>query len=213
MTGFLGFIAAAAVFGLYALSLNMQFKTHLRLKSFKLAYLLLAAACIGWAAGLISNDPDMLRGSVVLGNVLLLGATIALVDTVIAERHRRKTALALSILALALVYARIAYFSPAPYISNDILIFNTQKEVATILGAIFVGVWLPVSLFVSRRLTENIRVIPMQSLGALSYIMATLGVMVFLSARRPLTVVLSFGVLCLSFASLTGINYLKKKAQ
>lgn len=213
MLGIIGFTAAALVFGLYAYSLRaVQTKdSKLRMRSFRWAYYLLALACWVWALGIASGLDGVLVASVIFGNVAILAATIALVDAVTNAKYRIKAVTALAAAAVLFVGARLLFLMPEPFIINGILVFNSQPVVSVVLGVLFIGVWLPVNLYVSKRITANQGVLPLQSISAIAFITATLGVIVFLAAHRPATLVLSFGVLCCAFASLAGVNYLKRK--
>jgi len=94
---------------------------------------------------------------------------------------------------------------------GEILIFNTQTVVAVVIAIIFLAIWLPVSLRVAKVVTHKIGQDDIRSIYSSIYVAATVAALVFLAARRTVTVVLSFIALGICFVMLIRSNMLVAK--
>jgi hypothetical protein len=218
MIGPLGFYAAALLFGLYGYSVKIERTKDgpagiLRLSSFRYAYYMLALACAIWATSTLlgKDDPSMLSDGVIFGNAALLAGTVSIIDTILPKKHRQTLLLVLGGSLAALLFARAMFLPPQAYVQNGILVFNSPTILTIAFSVLFVGIWLPINLLVSRHVTKKIAVLPLKTISAISFVIATMGVLVFLAARRPTGLALSFAVICCAFASLAATNYLERK--
>ena len=212
MLATLGFAATGLCFGIFAYTFDRYViqKTNLRLKQFSYAYYLLALALVMWGIAAAIGGDDLLRRSVIVGNVFLLIGTLFMLDIWLGTKNRAWLWLAAVISAL-LVLVRINHYSPVPYMKGGVLIFNTQRPVMGLLAAIFLFVWLPINIKVAHRVTSAIKQPGMQPIYSGIYVAATFFALIFLTTRRVLTTVLSFVALSICSVLLIASNVLVSK--
>jgi hypothetical protein len=207
-----GFITTGICFAVFAYTFYkfVVLKAKLKLEAFSLAYLALAVAFVFWGVAAAFGNVDLLASSVIVGNGLIVLGSIAMLS--LLPKQYRNMAVAMGTLAGALLlYLRDMYYLPEPYMRGGILIFNTQLPVAMLLSAIFLFVWLPINVYVARQVAHAIRQDSIASIYSWIYGAATLCSIVFLSARRVVTVVLSFLAIGVCFVLLIMSNLLVDK--
>jgi hypothetical protein len=94
---------------------------------------------------------------------------------------------------------------------DGILIFNTQTAAALVLAGIFAIIWLPVNLKVAKLITHKAGLDNISSMYSAVYIAATIAALIFLAARRTITVLLSFAAIGICFVMLIRSNMLIAK--
>jgi hypothetical protein len=211
MLGIIGFLAAGIIFVAYANSLQARVKKvkGIRRDSLVAAYAWLGAACFLWAVGIALGN-DFLQSSVIAGDVAVLASTALLADSVVAEQYRRPAVYGYALAAAAFIGLRVFWYLPNAAIINGVLVFNSPKVIAAVFGALILGAWLPLNLYIGRRLNVHYPA-PMQSAYSLAFIVAALSTLLFLSSRHPGTLVVTFAALCCAFASLIGINMIGER--
>lgn len=207
-----GFILTGICFAIFAYTFNSLVvnKTNLKLNSFSYAYYCLALALLTWGVASAIGGEELLRNSVIIGNGFLLLGTLFMVDLLLSSKNRYWLWFA-ELAVIGLLIIRAAYFSPAPYMKDGILIFNTQTIVAIVLAGIFALVWLPVNLRVAKLITHKVGQDSITSMYSAIYVAATIASLIFLAARRTITVVLSFTAIGICFAMLIRSNMLIAK--
>jgi hypothetical protein len=207
-----GFITTGICFAVFAYTFDTLVieKTKLRLRSFSRAYYCLAVALLSWGVAASTNENEVLKRSVIIGNALILLGTLSMLNLWLGYKSRQWLWPAF-LVAVALLYIRISHYSPAPYIKDGILIFNTQTPVDVAIGLLFVLVWLPVSLKVAQQVTDAVNQHSITRIYSAVYIVSAVSALIFLSARRAITIVISFTAIGVCFAMLIQSNMLVAK--
>jgi hypothetical protein len=208
-----GFCVVAIFFAIFAFTFRSMVANRVLvgLRRFSYSYYLLALAFVIWAAASANGSGQVLQWSVVVGDGLLLLATFLLLDIVIGPRFR-PVWIPLSLVAIAaLLYVRIAFFFPNPYLTDGVLVFNAQTPVATALAVAFAFIWLPINAHVARKVANETGLSALWMTYLVIYSSAAVGAVVFLSARRPVVVILSFLAIGACFTVLIASNFLVKK--
>jgi hypothetical protein len=209
MIASLGFISAALLFSIFAYSVGAVSNTgKIKAGSLMGSYNLLTLACVSWAVGAYLGSDQALKTAVIVGSALLAGATVLLVRSVIPPKWSIVAIVATGIAGALYVAIRIFAIKPEPYMQEGILIFNTQKSVGYALIAAFVLIWLPAMMRYVRNITESNGIGFLTSTGIFASVVATLGVVCFLSAAELSKVIVSFVVLCCAYIPLIFINFL-----
>ncbi len=212
MLATLGFTITGLCFIIFAYTFNSLVirKTNLKLSQFSYAYYSLALAFITWGVAAAIGGNDLLRRSIIVGNGFLLLSTLFMLDVWLGKKNRLWLWLA-ALVAIGLLYVRAVHYSPTPYMRGGILIFNTQTIVAIVLGLIFALIWLPVNLRVAKLITHKIGQENITSTYSAIYVAVTIAALIFLAARRTITVVLSFVAIGVCFVMLIWSNMLIAK--
>lgn len=162
------------------------------------AYLIVAAAFVMWSICSAINDSGLLALSVVVGDTLLLVATLFIASILLSDKAQRRQLLwTIGLVGVALLAVRTIYFYPEPYMTRGVLFFNSQRAVSFTLSAVFLLIWLPVNLQVARLLT--VKVPSQERLFKALYTMATFSTVIFLLSKTPLSLSLSFSAMSVSF--------------
>ena len=210
---FIGFSVAGVIFAVYAYTFYSLAgaKLPVFLKNYAFAYFSLALAFLIWAFAALNNS--FLVNSVIIGNILLLLGSIFLLKVLFNNSKNTKI---LSIflgviLSLIFLWVRINYYQPTPFMLNGILIFNTQRIVAEILGLIFAFVWLPANLLVAKKVSATTGIQGMSFVYSFIYILSTVSAILFISVSTVSMVIASFVTLSLCFVMLIYSNYVINK--
>ncbi len=207
MLGVLGFSITGILFFIFSGTLfSKNAKQQLILNDYRRAYSLLGGTFLIYAIGCLSGKPRALSLTILIGNALLLVATLFVLNILlINNKYRVHAWYALTYVGIIMIFTRILYFYPKPYMQDRMLYFNSQRFVSFMLSAAFLLVWLPVNLRIARMLTHGMgQNIP--KIYALLYYVATFSAIIFMLSKRPLTLVLSFVALSLSFVLLITSN-------
>lgn len=207
MLAIIGFLFSGFCFLAFAYTLRsvVMKKTGLDLNLFALAFYALGLAFLIWAVAASTGQGDFLNLSVIIGESLILTATISLLLQVLGSNRQLWVVVATAVSA-ALLYIRVMYFYPSPVITDGVVVFNIPAPVLTLLGGIIVAIWLPACIMVARQITAAIGQPAMAQTYAAVYSTAALAAIFFISARRPFTVILSFTTLTIMFALLISSN-------
>ncbi|MBI1857029.1 hypothetical protein HY003_01270 [Candidatus Saccharibacteria bacterium] len=203
MLAALGFTTTGILFGIFAYRLRvLQQKQNLSvINNFAAAYILLGLAFLIWGAVSIVGDLDLLALSVIAGDALLLAATI-LMSNILFAKHRRKHLFVYGLAAagVSLFLVRAFFFYPMPFMTDGILFFNSQRLVSFTITFAFLMIWLPVNLRMATMLTQKTP--SLAKLYSYMYTTATLAAVIFILAKAPMTVALSFTAISVSFLML-----------
>jgi hypothetical protein len=209
----IGFLIVGILFVAYAYTFYVLAEKKLPafLKNYAYAYFALAVAFLFWSFAAFSGS--FLSASVLVGDILLLLGSLFLVSVIFkANKSIKIIAIVVGvILSAVFVYMRLYYFPPTPFISNGILIFNTQKIIAEILGFVFAFVWLPANLFVAKEVSKKMEIQGMFSIYSFIYIISTVSAILFISVSTTKMVIASFVILGLCFVMLLFSNYVISK--
>lgn len=209
-----GFLLTGICFGLFASTFKTMVvdKTGLKLNSFSYAYYCLALAMATWSIAAANGGSMLLKNSVLVGDGLILAGSVFMVSSLAGQR--RKIWILISALgAAALLAARAKYYTPAPYMSSGVLVFNSQTPAAIALGVIFIAIWLPANLNAARQIARPIKHQDLNVYYTSIYTAATASALLFLASRRALAVVLSFAAIGICFAMLLASNMLISKLE
>lgn len=212
MLATLGFTATGICFGIFAFTFSRLVinRTDLKLNQFSYAYYSLALALLTWGVAAAIGGDDLLRRSVLVGNGFLLLGTLFMLDVWLGKKNRLWIWPA-ALVSIALLYVRASQYSPTPFMRDGILIFNTQTIVAIVLAGVFALVWLPVNIKVAKLVTHKVGQESVTSMYSAVYVAATIAALIFLAARRTITIVLSFAAIGICFAMLIRSNMLIAK--
>jgi hypothetical protein len=207
-----GFTITGVCFGVFAYTFSRLVidKTHLKLSHFSYAYYSLAFALLTWGFAAAFGGDDLLNKSVLVGDGFLLLGTLFMLDVWLDKKNRAWLWLAV-LIAGVLLYLRATHYSPTPFMRDGILIFNTQTAAALVLAGIFAIIWLPVNLKVAKLITHKAGLDNISSMYSAVYIAATIAALIFLAARRTITVLLSFAAIGICFVMLIRSNMLIAK--
>jgi hypothetical protein len=200
MLATLGFGVTAVLFVAFAAAIISLAKSDRKTTflPYGQAYGIVAAAFILWSVCSAIASKSLLALSVVIGDILLLVATMLIVSILLKGVARRNLWFwALGVAGVAALVVRTIYFYPKPYMTHGVLFFNSQRAVSFTLSAVFLLIWLPVNLQIARMLTQNV---PSQErLFRISFATATLSTAIFLLSKTPLALSLSFTAISASF--------------
>jgi hypothetical protein len=204
-----GFLAIGVCFAAFAYTFKIYVldKTGLKLIQFSYAYFCLALAMITWGVAVAIGGDRLLANSVFLGDFFIISGTVFMLDLLMGERNLLFTILGAAAL-LALFDIRTTHYAAHPHMANSVLLFDTPTPVAIGLGLIVLLIWLPANIRVAKMVTHKIKQDSITSLYSYIYIAATIFALLFITARRQLTVVISFIALGLCFALLLASNVL-----
>jgi membrane-associated HD superfamily phosphohydrolase len=209
-----GFIVTGLCFAVFAYTFDTLVidKFKLRLRSFSRAYYCLAVALFTWGVAASTNETEVLKQSVIIGDAFILLGTLSMFNLLLGKKNRQLLWLA-ALAAVALLYVRITQYPPDPYMHNGILVFNPQTQVALAIGLLFFLVWLPVSLKVARIVTHIIKQDGIYRTYAAIYVVSAISALLFLVSRRLITIIISFAVVGICFVMLIQSNLLIAKLQ
>ncbi|MFI5270845.1 MAG: hypothetical protein ACHQT9_02270 [Candidatus Saccharimonadales bacterium] len=212
MLATVGFIVTGICFFVFAFTFHQIIvdKVHLKVDSFVYAYYALGLAFITWGIAAAINKQVSLNHSIIIGDALLIIGTLFMFNVLLTKKYRFFIYPAI-VLGAYLLYLRAAIYTPIPYMKGGLLIFNSQFSVALILGILFIGIWLPGSVKVTFAITKKIHQDSIRNMYAYMYCTATFATLIFIAARRVLTVVISFIAMGVCFAMLIGSNLLMGK--
>ncbi len=211
MLATLGFTVTGILFMLFALKVKplADQKSKQIFNRYALAYMLLAVAFVLWGLASVNGTREVLALSVVIGDILLLAATILMIDILFANNPRKNLWLyGAAVTGAGLLIVRTVFFYPEPFMVDEILYFNSQRLVSFTIASVFLLIWLPVNLQIAHLLTRKAQ--SLASTYTLLYTAASLSAVIFLLSKAPLTLALSFTAISVSVVGLIISNeYLK----
>jgi hypothetical protein len=192
ITGILFFIFGLSIETMGSAKLKPIFRTYAQ------AYILVSYAFILWSFASSTDSSRLLAFSVVIGDILLAVASILMLSILLNNNPNKKAWLYVAgLIIVSLLVVRTGFFYPKPYMTDGILFFNSQRLVSFTIASTFLLVWLPANLYMSDMVTHKVQ--SLRYLYTFVYTAATLSAVIFLLAKAPLTVVLSFTAISISF--------------
>lgn len=211
MWGFFGFGTAALVFALFAIVSNkviLKPKETFGIKQFSYAFVLMVGAFAGWAFACVFGDGYSLLPSLVVGDILLIAASFLMLDAYVSPKFRLYTRLLSLLVAAVFFYYRFDYFDANPVMQNSVYIFNTPRVLAVFLAFIFAGCWLVSNLKFGKIIFNlNKKYSDFWTIYYVANIFAFVGFSGFIIARRPITVIISFGIIVFSYLTMASVTY------
>ncbi len=212
MLAVLGFTVAAILFGLFTWSLPevKGKKTKELVKNYKIGFSLLTLAFLVFGIASAINDDSILSVSVMIGDVLIVAASIFILEILYSGNKYLKYILGLAtIVGIAFLVIRGVAFYPEPFMEDSILVFNSPRFVNFVIASTFLLVWLPVNIRMAKLFTSEIhnsgQVI---DLYIYMYFAATFASMIFVLSKKPITLAISFTAVCIAFLMLVIANRL-----
>lgn len=199
----IGFGIGSLLFAGYAYSLHTYSVSGRISPHHSFAYYLLALASLFWSLAAISGNHSFINLSILISNGLILLGSVLLLQALVNKKFILPVA---GVLSLILLIVRIVYFFPAAFLSEGILIFNTQLLVSIIYSVLFIGIWLPANVTLGHTIGSLAKVpefaLLLKSLSGLSVIAAVF----MLAARTPPVVAGAFIALSLCYLVLIIVN-------
>lgn len=209
MLATIGFLTAAVLLLLFAYTFYRLIKDSDKdLRAFGLAYFLIAAAFLMWGSLSLVNSTGALARSVLIGDALLLAASIFAASIFIPSKWKNPALAVLAAIAVILLYARSKYYYPVPSLKQGILFFNTQRPIAVLLSAIVVIAWLPACMKAARIVTGRSGLQRYYSLFVSTYALTVIAAVLFIQARRRTVVIYAFIAFAVSILLLLVSNVL-----
>lgn len=217
MWGAIGFGFAAVVFTLFAYTaqkITIHETTKFHKNYYALGMYVAASACAVWAAAILLNNSTILSISIIVGDFLLIIASLYILSSWVSDKIRTPLLFGLGFIGLLFISTRIFIYKPTAYIYENILIFNTPRILATLLIVLFFSVWFIANYRFYKIIAKLLEAIPgISSLVYVFNIAAFIGICGFLVARKPLTIVISFAVFSVAYLFLGYVNIVAKKVE
>lgn len=214
MLASLGFLTAALLLLLFAYTFdNLIKKGDEDLKPFALAYTLVALAFLIWGLLVLTNAQAALPRSVLIGDGVLLTASICAAYTFMPAKRKNPFAIAAVIAAAALLYLRARYYYPAPVLKDGVLFFNTQRPVEILLSATVILAWLPACMKAAGMITGKGVLRRYYTLYVSTYAITIISAALFIQAKRRAVVIESFVGFSVSILLLLVSNLVAKNAK
>ena len=215
MWGVIGFGFAALVFAFFAFTVQKELikkSEHFNSKHFAIGMYIAAGACLLWAIAALLNSSSALSASIIVGDVLLVAATLYILNAWISDENRWPAIVGVGLVGIFFVLARIFIFTPNAYMRDGLLFLNTPRLLAALLVVMFFSIWFIANYRFFKIVSERLRIIP--GIGQITYIFniaAFVGICGFLIARKPLTIVISFITFTLCYLFLTYVVIVARK--
>lgn len=206
-----GFLLTAIVLFLFAFTFDKVVKKDDRnLRSFGFAYLLIGVAFLMWGFLGLANAQSSLAHSVLIGDVLIFAATTAALLILVPKKWQHIMVLSAATCTLIIMFIRIKYFYPDPFILNGILYFNIQHPIAILISVVVLG-WLPACMKAARIITDRKNLPHYYPFYLSAYIITIITAALFIQAQRRLVIIESFiafglSVLVLLLSNLTALS-------
>lgn len=215
MWGLIGFSFATAVFLLFghtAYRVKIKKTDNFIIKHYVVGIVLAASACALWAATSLIGSASFTSVSIIVGDILLVLATLYLLNAWIDDDNRLPAIIGVGMAGILLVLARIFIFKPDAYILDGVLVFNTPRVLAIVLIAMLFSIWFYANYRFYSIVAPRVKSVSnyAQSTFFLN-VMALVGISGFLVARKPFTIVASFVLFVVAYAVLSLFNYIASK--
>lgn len=209
MLGFIGFSVLAVVVATYAYTSNRHYVKTVPmrfLKPFVMGFTLLAASAAMWAATFLVNI-DLVQVLIFISNGLLLAATGCMLG-VLFDVTRPWLFLTLTLLVSGVLATRAFLLPSSAYIADGLLFFNLTQTVSTIIGLIFLVIWLPAIIKIITLVTHGPGLSTYRAPVLFLFMATVLMTSFFLSAQRPIMIIVTFASIVLLFTMLLLVNVL-----
>ena len=213
MLGLIGFLTLAVVIGIYISTCYTNYTlVPLREKRlFVSAYGLLGLSALVWATTFIVGE-QAVPGLVFASDVLLVVATGCMLG-IVFDVARPRIFAPLVLAGAGLLTIRAFVIPSASYVADGLLLFNLSQTESLVIGLVFLIAWLPATIKVVYIALGSSRLAPFRNLVSFLFMSVILMTGFFLTARRPIMIVISFGSIILLFATLAGVNVALKRIE
>lgn len=211
MLGLIGFLALAFVIGVYVYMcyINYTFVPIREKRLFVSAYGLLGLAALVWAATFFVAK-EIVSPLVFASDIILVAATGCMLG-IIFDIARPRILAPLVLAGTSILTVRAFVVPPSAYVADGLLFFNLSQAEALVFGLVFLIVWLPATIKVVHLALQSPRLLPFRNVVSFLFISVVLMTGFFLTARRPVMIIISFVSIILLFALLVGVNILLKR--
>lgn len=193
MLGFIGFIFLAVIVGLYVQTSSRLYVTVPveKRQSFVAAFGLLATTSLVWSLSFFVV-PSAINLLMTIADFLLLVATGFMMNVSIDLLRRTWLIIGIVLVGATLLALRSLVFPSTAFVEGGILNFDLSTQTALGIGLIFLAVWLPACLRVIRYVTHAAALARFRFSFAYLFASVILMTSFFLTAQRPLMIILSF---------------------
>lgn len=211
MLGMIGFLALALVVSIYVYTCYANYTlVPLREKRlFVSAYGLLGLAALVWATTFLVAE-EAVSPLVFASDAILVAATGCMLG-IIFNIARPRILLPLVLAGAGILTVRAFVVPPTAYVADDLLIFNLSQTEALMFGLVFLIAWLPATIKIVHLALRSPRLLPFRGVVSFLFISVVLMTGFFLTARRPIMIIISFASIILLFAILVGTNVVLKR--
>lgn len=213
MLGVIGFLALALVIGIYVYTCYANYNlVPLREKRlFVSAYILLGLASLVWAATFFVNA-EVVAPLVFASDVMLIVGTGCMLG-VVFDIARPRVFAPLVVTGASILTIRAFVMPPSAYVADGLLFFNLSQVEALAFGLVFLSAWLPATIKIIHLALQSPRLLPFRNVVSYLFISVILMTGFFLTARRPIMIVISFASIIILFALLAGVNVALKRIE
>lgn len=211
MLGLIGFLTLALVIGIYVYMCYADY-TLVPLREKRLfvnAYGLLALASLVWAATFFVAE-EAVSPLVFASDVILVAATGCILG-IILDISRPRILVPLVMAGATILTVRAFVAPPSANVADGLLIFNLSQVEAFVFGLVFLIAWLPATIKVVHLALRSPRLLPFRNVVSFLFISVVLMTGFFLTARRPIMIMISFASIILLFALLAVVNVVLKR--
>lgn len=211
MLGLIGFISLAMVIGAYVYTSYTNYElVPLREKRlFAGAYGLLGLSAIIWASTFLLPE-NAVSPLVFASDAMLVTATGCMLG-IIFDIARPRIFAPFVLAGAGILTLRAFVVPPSAYVADGLLIFNLSQAEALVFGLVFLAAWLPATIKIVHLALHSSRLLPLRNVMSFVFISVVLMTGFFLTARRPIMIIVSFVSIIMLFALLTGFNVMLKR--
>lgn len=214
MLGFIGFIVLAVIVGLYAQTSSRLYVAvpAVERQSFVAAFGLLATTSLVWSLSFFVV-PSAINLLMTIADFLLLVATGLMVNVSIDLLRRTWLMIGIVLVGATLLALRTLVFPSTAFVEGGLLHFDLPTQAALGIGLIFMVAWLPACLRIIQHVTHPAVLTRFRFSFAYLFASVILMTSFFLTAQRPLMIILSFIFINVLFFVLLLMNQLIRRLQ
>lgn len=211
MLGVIGFLVVSFLLVAYAITFEKSARARQisSLDAYLAAFYIMAISCAVWATAVLYDIfvPQL----VFMSDVLLLAATVCMLSILVPVMRSPALVILVSFVATGLITLRAWAYPPTAFVSENLLHFNLPRGPMIVIGAFFLAIWLPagVKMINALGLPEKARRVRYALVSA--YVTTMLMVAYFLSAVRPVMIVLTFASVAVLLLIMTIENIMLSK--
>lgn len=211
MLGMIGFLALALVVSIYVYTCyaNYMLVPLQEKRLFVSAYGLLGLAALVWATTFFVSE-EVVSQLVFMSDAILIAATGCMLG-IIFDITRPRILVPLVLAGAGILMVRAFVVPPTAYVADGLLIFNLSQMEALVFGLVFLIAWLPATIKFVHLALRSPRLLPFRNVVSFLFISVVLMTGFFLTARRPIMIIISFASIILLFAILVGTNAVLKR--
>lgn len=211
MLGMIGFLTLACVVGAYVYTCHVNYTLvpPRERRLFTAAYGLLGLAAVIWSTTFLV--PEGAVSALVFASDIVLIVASGCILGVVLDITKLQILIPVTLAGASLLTVRAFVFPPTAYVADGLLIFNLSQAQALVVGLIFLIAWLPATIKVVYLALRSPSLLPFRNVVSFLFISVVLMTGFFLTARRPVMIIISFASIILLFAILVGTNIVLKR--